>query len=140
MSREGSMNVRRHFFTGHFFIGLLAAASAVPAFAQAVAPAPGSAGDSQNVATIPDFSGVWAHPYFPGFEPPASGPGPIVNKSRRPRDGVGNANQFVGDYASPILKPQAAEVLRKYGEISLRGATYPTPSNQCWPSWVPYIF
>jgi hypothetical protein len=90
--------------------------------------------------TIPDFSGVWAHPYFPGFEPPASGFGPILNRSRRPRDGVGNPNQFVGDYTNPILKPQAAEVLRKHGEISLAGGTYPTPSNQCWPSGVPYIF
>jgi hypothetical protein len=26
------------------------------------------------------------------------------------------------------------------GEISLTGASYPTPSNQCWPSGVPYIF
>ena len=88
-------------------------------------------------AHVPDFSGIWAHPYFPGFEPPASGPGPITNRSRRARDGVGNANQFVGDYTNPILKPYAAEAVRRHGEISLRGATYPTPSNQCWPSGVP---
>ena len=77
-------------------------------------------------AAIPDFSGIWAHPYFPGFEPPASGPGPILNRSRirgGPRDGVGNANQFVGDYTSPILKPQAAEIVKKHGEISLAGGT-----------------
>src|SRR6266851_9547637 len=97
---------------------IVATAAASPAFGQK--------------AAIPDFSGVWAHPYFPGFEPPASGPGPVVNKSRR-RDGVGNANQFVGDYTNPILKPHAAEVVRKHGEISLSGASYPTPSNQCWP-------
>jgi hypothetical protein len=90
-------------------------------------------------SAIPDFSGIWAHPYFPGFEPPASGPGPILNRSRR-RDGVANANQFVGDYTNPILRPNAAEVIRKHGEISLAGGTYPTPSNQCWPSGVPYIF
>src|SRR5262245_54260415 len=115
-----------------FFIGILAAAAAPLAFGQEVVPRPTSGG-TQRVVSIPDFSRVWTHPYFPGFEPPASGPGPIVNRSRRARDGVGNANQFVGDYTSPILKPQAAEVLRRYGEISLRGATYPTPSNQCWP-------
>src|SRR5258708_25145819 len=139
MNGEGSMNVQRH-----FFIGILAVADMAPAFGQEVVPAAGQAGgDTQNAAAIPDFSGIWAHPYFPGFEPPASGPGPIVNRSRirgGPRDGVGNANQFVGDYANPILKPQAAEVVRKHGEISLRGETYPTPSNQCWPSGVPYIF
>jgi hypothetical protein len=140
MNGEGSMNVRRHFFS----LSMLAAAVAPPAFGQEVLPAAGIAGgDTQNAATIPDFSGIWAHPYFPGFEPPASGPGPIVNKSRLrggPRDGVGNANQFVGDYANPILRLQAAEVVRRHGEISLAGATYPTPSNQCWPSGVPYIF
>src|SRR5229473_6419158 len=129
------MNVLRH-----LFISILVAAAAPLAFGQEAAPRPHADGRPQNIASIPDFSGIWAHPYFPGFEPPASGPGPIVNKSRRARDGVGNANQFVGDYANPILMPQAAEVVRKHGEISLRGETYPTPSNQCWPSGVPYIF
>src|SRR5262244_1569944 len=131
-----SMDVQRHFSTG-----VLALAVALLPFLQVVAPAAAPVGgDRQNAAAIPDFSGIWAHPYFPGFEPPASGPGPIVNKSRRRRDGVGNANQFVGDYDSPILKPQAAEVVRQHGEVSTRGETYPTPSNQCWPSGVPYIF
>ena len=37
---------------------------------------------SQGTGSIPDFSGIWAHPSVPGFEPPASGPGPVVNKSR----------------------------------------------------------
>jgi hypothetical protein len=122
---------------------ILVAVAAPPAFGQEAASAAGPAGGAARAAAIPDFSGVWAHPYFPGFEPPASGPGPIVNRSRTrggPRDGVGNANQFVGDYTSPILKPQAAEIVRKHGEISLAGETYPTPSNQCWPSGVPYIF
>jgi hypothetical protein len=127
------MNIRRHFIP----LGVLAATAAL-ALGQGVIRAA-----AQNGATTPDFSGVWTHPYFPGFEPPASGPGPILNRSRirgGPRDGVGNANQFVGDYTSPILKPQAAEVVKKHGEISLAGGTYPTPSNQCWPSGVPYIF
>ena len=120
----------------------LAAAAAMPASGETVAPALGTA-SAQGAASVPDLSGIWAHPYFPGFEPPASGPGPIVNRSRLrggPREGVGNANQFVGDYTSPILKPQAAEVVRKHGEIWLAGESYPTPSNQCWPSGVPYIF
>jgi hypothetical protein len=28
---------------------------------------------SQGTTSIPDFSGLWAHPYIPGFEPSASG-------------------------------------------------------------------
>ena len=33
--------------------------------------------------------------------------------------------QLVGDYTNPILKPQAAEEVKKHGEISLTGVAYP---------------
>jgi hypothetical protein len=92
-----------------------------------------------SVAPIPDFSGIWAHPFLPGFEPPRSGPGPVTNRSRRP-DGRSDWNQLVGDYTNPILKPHAAEVVKKHGDISLAGEVYPTPSNQCWPGGVPFVF
>src|SRR5947199_7904856 len=127
------MNVQRR---GFFLSVILAAAATTPALGQGSSAVPPTGGAAPNATSMPDFSGKWVHPYFPGFEPPASGPGPVVNKSRR-RDGVGNANQFVGDYTNPILKPHAAEVVRKHGEISLAGASYPTPSNQCWPSGLP---
>jgi hypothetical protein len=91
---------------------------------------------SQGTTPIPDFSGVWAHPSGP--EPPASGPGPVVNRARY--DGKSDPYQWVGDYTNPILKPQAAEVVKRHGEISLAGLAYPTPSTHCWPSGVPYIF
>jgi hypothetical protein len=45
----------------------------------------------------------------------------------------------VGDYTNPILKPHAAEIVRRHGEQSLAGIGYPTPSNQCRPQGVPYI-
>jgi hypothetical protein len=94
----------------------------------------------QTVATsIPDFSGIWSHPSLPGFEPPVSGPGPVLNKSRLPT-GQSNPSRYVGDYANPILKPQAAEEVKKRGEISLAGVAYPTPTNQCRPEPVPFIF
>src|SRR5580704_14133971 len=44
------------------------------------------------------------------------------------------------EYTNPILTPKAAQVVKKYGDLSLSGVGYPTPSNQCWPSGVPYIF
>jgi hypothetical protein len=47
---------------------------------------------------------------------------------------------MVGDYANPILNPQAAEIVKRHGAISLSGTVYPTPSTLCWPSGVPYIF
>src|ERR1700688_4058531 len=128
----------------------LAAAAATPALAQTATPAVGPA----KSATIPDFSRVWNHPAFPWFEPPASGPGPVTNRSRAPqrpvaatgsqaspptKDGVSNYDQLVGDYTNPILQPWAAEVVKKFGEISLAGITFPNPSNQCWPRPVPFI-
>ena len=126
-----------------------ATAAAMPAMAQTTSGAgPGG--------SIPDFSRVWTHPAFPWFEPPVSGPGPITNLSRwaeqRPagtggsaalppsKVGISNYDQLVGDYNSPILQPWAAEVVKKFGEISLAGISYPNPSNQCWPFPMPFIY
>src|SRR6202045_121775 len=122
------------------FLLLVTMLSAIstPAWAQAVSPAAADSG-TQSAASIPDFSGIWAHPYLTGFEPPASGPGPVRNRSRR-RDGVANFQQLVGDYTNPILQPWAAEVVKKHGEMSKAGIVYGNPSNQCWPMPVPFIY
>jgi len=131
------MNVQRENF--RLLVAIVSAIS-TPAWAQAILPAAQPAGsDTRSAMSIPDFSGIWAHPYLTGFEPPASGAGPVRNKSRRP-DGVANFNRLVGDYSNPILQPWAAEIVKKHGEISLAGQGYPTPSNQCWPGGVPYVF
>jgi hypothetical protein len=98
---------------------------------------------AQTAASIPDFSGWWNHASLNGLELPLSGPGPVRNRSRRltgPQVGVGNGAQLVGDYTNPILQPWAAEVVKKFGEISLAGKGYPTPRNQCWPEQVPFVF
>ena len=100
---------------------------------------PASAQPASQAANAPDFSGIWAHPTLPGFEQPESGPGPVRNRSRMP-NGVGNFNQLVGDYTNPILKPEAAEIVKRHGEMSIAGIGYPTPSSQCWPGGVPYMF
>ena len=122
-----------------FLATTLAAAAAMPALAQTTAPVGGPAGSgTHGAASIPDFSGVWSHPSLPWFEPPASGPGPVTNRSRK--NGVSNYDQLVGDYTNPILQPWAAEVVKKHGEISLAGVTFPNPANQCWPEPVPFIF
>ena len=93
---------------------------------------------AQSAASIPDFSGIWAHPAL-GFGPPLSGPGPVRNKSRLP-SGAGKFDELVGDYTNPILKPEAAAVVKKRGEISLSGRAFPDPDNQCLQNPVPYIF
>jgi hypothetical protein len=132
------MDRRRHLILA---AAAVMAAIASPALAQTLGPASGaSAGATQGApVSVPDFTGVWAHPSWPGFDPPLAGPGPVVNRSRTP-SGVGNTRQFVGDYTNPILKREAAEIVKKHGEISLAGITYPTPANQCWPQPLPYIF
>ncbi len=105
---------------------ILAAAAAMPGLGQAAAP-----------ASIPDFSGMWSHPWLPGFEPLASGPTSLTNRSRR--DGVSNPLQLVGDYTNPILKPEAANVVKRFGEMSIAHFGYPNPRNQCWPNGLPFI-
>jgi hypothetical protein len=134
-------------------------AAATSALAQTATPVSPGSGVTNGAASIPDFSRAWFHPSFPWFEPPASGPGPITNLSRWPQlrsdaasgtvalpplplgvEGVSDYDQLVGDYANPILQPWAAEVVKKFGEMSLAGITYPNPSNQCWPEPMPFIY
>jgi hypothetical protein len=110
----------------------LAGAVAAPALAQTTALSGGSP------ASSPDFSGFWLHPGL-GFGPPLSGPGPVRNKSRLP-SGASNFNLLVGDYTNPILKADAAEVVKKLGEISSSGQIFPDPDNMCLQNPVPYIF
>src|SRR6267143_3179765 len=130
------MNMQRHFL-------LLATLAAITfASAQQFAPtaaAPANLG-AQSTASIPDFSGIWRHGNLPWFIPPASGPGPVRNLSREKGTGVSDYSSLVGDYANPILQPWAADVVKKKGELSLAGVTYPNPGNTCWPEPVPFLF
>ncbi len=119
-----------------FIIATTAAAAlfSFPAFAQ---------DRNQGSASLPDFSGLWANPYLYGIEPPLSGPGPVVNTARRRQtldpDGrpftaanaplVSDNTKLVGDYTNPILRPEAAEVVKKHAEMSLAGLGYPSPAT-----------
>jgi threonine dehydrogenase-like Zn-dependent dehydrogenase len=123
---------RRHFL----LLVTLAAVAATPAWGQSAVP---TTVGTQGAPSIPGMSGTWGHPFLTGgLEPPASGPGPVTNRSRR--SGVSSVYQAVGDYTNPILQPHAAEAVKRHGEISQTGVTYPTPGNQCWPEGVPFIF
>src|SRR6266446_9790843 len=109
---------------------------AIAALLASVFVSPALGADAQP--DIPDFSGVWVHPFL-GFESPVSGPGPVRNRSRMP-SGQSNFNQVAGDYTNPILKPEAADVVKRLGEISLSGRIFPDPDNQCLQNPIPYIF
>jgi hypothetical protein len=127
------MSLRPEFLLAMTVAGALVS----PALAQTTAT--GSSGvAAQSAASIPDFSGFWLHPGL-GFGPPLSGPGPVRNKSRLP-SGASNFALVVGDHTNPILKPEAAEVVKKFGEISLSGKVFPDPDNMCLQDPLPYIF
>jgi hypothetical protein len=53
---------------------------------------------------------------------------------------VSNLLELVGDYTNPILQPWAAEVVKRFGEMSSAGVGVPSPRNQCWPGGVPFTF
>ena len=130
------MNVQRNLL---LLVALMAAAG--PASGQRAAAVAGQANVGlQSAASVPDFSGIWRHGSLPWFVPPPSGPGPVTNRSRRKENGTSNYGELVGDYTNPILQPWAAEVVKKKGELSLAGVTYPNPANQCWPEPVPFLF
>jgi hypothetical protein len=128
------MTVQRNFL----LLVTLAAAVVTPAWGQPAAPAGSPAVATQGAASVPDLSGIWWHPSLPSLEPLASGPRPVTNRSRKA--GVSNYDQLVGDYTNPILKPWAADVVKRFGELSIAGVTYPNPANQCWPEPVPFIY
>jgi hypothetical protein len=96
-----------------------------------------------SAETAPDFSGMWGRNAF-NFEEPSSGPRPVTNLRRVGKDAgvpivVGDPIPLVGDYTNPILKPEAAAVLKQRGEISASGRDFPDPSNGCAPYSPPFI-
>jgi hypothetical protein len=102
---ELGMHRQRNFLV---MVTVAAAAATTPAWGQAVVPSAGAAGSGTlSAVSVPDFSGVWAHPSGQsGFEPLPSGPRPVTGRLRR--NGVSDPYQYVGDYTNPILKPEAS--------------------------------
>jgi hypothetical protein len=134
------MEVRR----GNFLLLALAAMAATSALGQA----------TQNAASVPDMSRLWANTLGPGFPPPASGPGPVQNKVRQrqavdiygkdinPANApmVSAGGRRVGDYTAPILRPWAAQIVKEHGEKEVNDGPALNPINQCRPSGVPFVF
>src|ERR1700681_4752368 len=131
------MNAQQRSFL--LWIAVVVSVVAMPVWGQTTTSGSSTtAAITQSPASVPDLSGIWAHLSWPGVERPTSGPGPVTNRSRR--EGVSDTYQLVGDDTNPILKPEAAEIVKQHGQISLHGIPYPTRSNQCWPGGVPFVF
>jgi len=99
---------------------------------------------SADTGTVPDLTGPWGRNMF-NLEPPEKGPGPLVNLRRLGKDAgrsvvAGDPIPLVGDYKNPILKPEAAAVVKRNGEYSESGHDVPDPSNQCGAYAPPYLF
>ena len=73
------------------------------------------------------------------FEGMPSGPQPLRNLSRLP-NGKANAGQLVGDFRNPILKPEAAAVVKQKGELAIAGQGFPNAQDQCRPVAPPFTF
>jgi hypothetical protein len=136
-------------------LATLAAAATAPALGQDAAPVASAASTTtQSAASAPDFSRLWSNTLGPGFSPPASGPGPVLNKARQravvdifgkplsaanaPIVSVGGRR--VGDHTAPILQPWAADVVKAHAEKEVNNGPAPNPINQCRPSGVPFVF
>ena len=92
---------------------------------------------AERSASVPDFSGQWGRD-MTFFEPPASGPGPVLSTDRKP-DGTANVfGAWAGDHTNPILKPEAAEAVRKRAELARSGTVAPDMHNSCWAEPPPY--
>jgi hypothetical protein len=110
--------------TATALVGILAALW--PAAAAEDKPAPNFAPDSSTawIATGQEF------------QPPPSGPGPIVtDAAHRPKPGQSAFR--VADLSNPIVQPWAREELRKANERALSGKAAYTPKERCWPIGVP---
>ncbi len=94
----------------------------------------GVAASSAAAQGVPDFSGHWGRAGLFRFEPPPSGPGPVVNTSRFP-----DTVERVGDYTNPILTPQSAAKVKERGDLQLAGANFADPRNQCRLEPPPFI-
>jgi len=104
----------------------------------------GVASAAETGARVPVFDGQWGRDML-FFEPPVSGPGPVIRAERK-ADGVVAAvdpcctlvPRWLGDATSPILKPEAAQAVRKLAEAALKGTVIPDAHNTCWPEPPPY--
>jgi len=92
---------------------------------------------AETQTAIPDFTGFWGRGTF-DFEAIPTAPPPIANLYRLP-SGSSDPTRPAGDYNNPILRPQAAAIVKERAEKALQGKTFPDPSTRCAPYNPPFV-
>ncbi len=87
---------------------------------------------SASPIAIPSFIGSWARDSsIMQLFPQSTGASGLINIS-------GFRLQGIANYDSPILKPWAAEIVRRHGELIRSGELAPDAHASCSPNGVPY--
>jgi hypothetical protein len=98
----------------------------------------------------PDLSGPWTRKWATAslYDPPPSGPGPVMMDPTRPHHGhvVGvagkpdqEATPWIADYKNPILNAEARAVVKHISDEEDAGHSHVEHQTLCWPSGVPEI-
>ncbi len=87
---------------------------------------------AETSSPIPDFSGVWGRNTI-DYTAPDHGKGPVQNIS-------GSRNIMIGDFHDPMLKPWAAEIVRRNGDIARTGAAFPPRTISAGPNRRPIFW
>ena len=92
----------------------------------------------------PDVATAWQVNHADGddYLPPESGPGPVTYDPMHPfiptvPDGPNQPTYRIADVTNPILKPWAAEQMRKANEEVFNGKIPFVPRERCWPAGTP---
>ena len=98
--------------------------------------------NAESASKIPDLSHAdtgW-FPVSDDFQPPASGPGPVVSDPAHPYYSNQSGRQAtwrVANLNNPILQPWVRDRLQKANSNSLSGHVPFSPRETCWPAGVP---
>ncbi len=103
-----------------------------------------AANDGWHSRFAPDIATAWQvdHPDGDDFLPPDSGPGPVTYDPAHPfipTDPAGTTQPTyrIAKLDNPILKPWAAEQMKRANQEVLNGRIPYVPRERCWPAGVP---
>jgi hypothetical protein len=101
---------------------------------------------ADSKGAVPDLSGQWVRigRYPESFDPPPSGPGPMMIDPAHPHrksatPGGQSPDGWVADLTNPILKPETVTRMRPTVAAEIDGHSHLKLNDLCYPSGVPMI-